>query len=134
MAEPKIVAEIELDGLDMRTKPSGALIAMRRARNVGTCRRCVTTKSGHQRRRGLKPLLLQRTQAITTFRLLRHYERRARSGNYPASVSLGLAREATRRVIRHIRLGTYPRAIALGLSRERTRKLIHTIRLTGRTR
>jgi hypothetical protein len=71
---------------------------------------------------------------MNTFRLLRHYERRARFGNYPVSLSLGLAREATRKVIRHIRLGTYPRVSPLGLSRERTRKLIHEIRLGGRAR
>jgi hypothetical protein len=71
---------------------------------------------------------------MTPFRLLRHYERRARCGDYPASLSRGLAREDTRRVIRHIRLGTYPRASALGLSKDGTRKLIHMIRLAGRAR
>jgi hypothetical protein len=69
---------------------------------------------------------------MSTFRLLRHYERRVRFGNSPESLSLGLARTAMRKVIRHIRRGTYPRGSMVGLSRERTRELIHGIRLAER--
>jgi len=43
-------------------------------------------------------------QAMTTFRLLRQFERQSRCPLYPRALSVGLAREATRKLINRIRI------------------------------
>ena len=41
---------------------------------------------------------------MTTFRLLRQFERQSRCPLYPRALSVGLAREATRKLINRIRI------------------------------
>jgi hypothetical protein len=43
-------------------------------------------------------------QAMTTFRLLRQFERQSRCPMYSKALSVGLAREATRKLIDRIRM------------------------------
>ena len=41
---------------------------------------------------------------MTTFRLLRQFERQSRCALYPKALAIGLARQATRRLMNRIRL------------------------------